>query len=186
MRKGQTSVPCCKLSAHGLTVVQLEFSKCDQYLLSCSRDRSWALFKRNSHDNLEFTRIKLVKDAHTRIIWGVSWSHDDAFFATASREKQKSVKVWTGVKDSTLESIGTLYSDLPEENPSATAIRFLPNFIHGNSYGLAVGLETGDINFWLHNSADKTWTLIYQVPIYYTHTSAVRRIKFNERYALTD
>ncbi len=29
LRKGQTSVPCCKLSAHNLTVVQLEFSKCD-------------------------------------------------------------------------------------------------------------------------------------------------------------
>ena len=105
LRKGQTSVPCCKLSAHNLTVVQLEFSKCDQYLLSCSRDRSWALFKRTKPDDLQFSLFKKVKDAHSRIIWGVSWSHDDAYFATASREKQKSVKVWQGIT-ATEDTIG--------------------------------------------------------------------------------
>jgi len=122
LRKGQTSVPSCKLSAHALTVVQLEFSKCDNYLLSCSRDRSWALFKRESPENLNFALLKKVKDAHTRIIWGISWSHDDQLFATASREKQKSVKVWHGLDD----KIGKIHSELPEENPSATAIRFFP------------------------------------------------------------
>jgi elongator complex protein 2 len=67
--------------------VQLEFSKCDSYLLSCSRDRSWALFKRSAPDELQFIMVKKLKDAHSRIIWGISWSHDDALFATASREK---------------------------------------------------------------------------------------------------
>jgi elongator complex protein 2 len=57
LRKGQTSVPCCKLTAHNLTVVQMEFSKCDTYLLSCSRDRSWALFKRNEPDQLQFSLV---------------------------------------------------------------------------------------------------------------------------------
>ena len=51
-----------------------------------------------------------MKDAHTRIIWGISWSHDDAFYATASREKLKSVKVWKGKGD----YIGTLSSEIPE------------------------------------------------------------------------
>ena len=97
LRKGQTSVPSCKLSAHTLTVVQLEFSKCDNYLLSCSRDRSWALFKRSQPEELQFTLLKKMKDAHLRIIWGVNWSHEDALFATASREKQKSVKLWHGI-----------------------------------------------------------------------------------------
>jgi elongator complex protein 2 len=40
------TVPTCKLAGFNLTVVQLEFSKCDQYLLACSRDRSWVLYKR--------------------------------------------------------------------------------------------------------------------------------------------
>lgn len=181
LSKGQqTSVPSCKLIAHNLTVVQLEFSKCDQYLLSCSRDRSWALFKRNDPTTLQFTLLKKLKDAHTRIIWGINWSHDDAFFATASREKQKSIKVWNGLTEGA--TIGELHSELPEENPSATAIRFFPGLHMNTSYGLVVGLESGDLLFWLLNSETKTWSKIYQVPTFYTHCGAVRRIKFNERY----
>ena len=183
LRKGQTSVPCCKLSAHNLTVVQLEFSKCDTYLLSCSRDRSWALFKRSTdNDLLQYTLTKKVKDAHSRIIWGVSWAHDDSLFATASREKQKSIKVWNGISSTDTESIGNLHSELPEENPSATAISFFPNLVRGN-YSLAIGLETGDVYFWTHEAAQKTWSKIYQIPLYYAHCSAVRRIRFNERYS---
>ena len=182
LRKGQTSVPSCKLSAHNLTVVQLEFSKCDQFLLSCSRDRSWALFKRNGPDDLQFTLYKKQKDAHSRIIWGINWSHDDVFFATASREKQKSVKVWQGISPD--KSIGELYSELPEENPSATAVRFFPNLIQkDNAYGLIVGLETGDMNIWSHLLSDKSWTKFYSIPCYLTHCLAVRRIKFNTRYS---
>ena len=67
-----------------------------------------------------------MKDAHTRIIWGITWSHDDAFFATASREKLKSVKVWKGTSQ---EDIGSLSSELPEQNSSATAIRFFPRLL---------------------------------------------------------
>jgi len=85
LTKTQVSVPTCRLSAHKLTVVQLEFSKNDQFLLSCGRDRILALFKRV--DQFKFEIVTKLKDAHSRIIWGISWSHDDAFYASASREK---------------------------------------------------------------------------------------------------
>ena len=124
--------------------------------------------------------FKKLKDAHSRIIWGISWSHDDALFATASREKHKSVKVWQGT--GTLDQIGELYNELPEENPSATAIRFFPSQLKG-AYALIVGLETGDLLIWSHNKESNTWMKLYQVPNFYTHCAAVRRIKFNKRYS---
>ena len=130
---------------------------------------------------MQFSLVKKLKDAHSRIIWGISWAHDDKFFATASREKQKSVKVWKGL-GAEEKDLGELYSELPEENPSATAISFFPSLLKDN-YGLVVGLESGDMNFWIHNLSDNSWCKIYQIPNYYTHCSAVRRIKFNSRYS---
>lgn len=161
LRKAGSSavVPVSKVAAHGLTVVQMEFSKDDLKLLSCSRDRQWCLFSRNSTDSFEFTLLKKVKDAHTRIIWGINWSHDDALFATASREKSKSVKVWNAIAD-----VGSLHSELPnDENPSATAVQFFPSKINKSSqYALLVGLESGDINIWALQ--DKVWMKLLSLP----------------------
>jgi elongator complex protein 2 len=39
----------------------------------------------------EYKLIAKLK-AHDRIIWSCSWSHDDAYLATGSRDKK--VKVW--------------------------------------------------------------------------------------------
>jgi WD40 repeat protein len=100
--------------------------------------------------------IKKVKDAHSRIIWGLSWSSDDSLFVTASREKQKSVKVWHGINSS---EVGVPHSELPEgENPSATAVRFFPNRVRGCE-ALIVGLETGNINVWIRET--EKWIRIF-------------------------
>jgi len=68
-----------------------------------------------------------MNEAHTRIIWALSWSHDDALFATASREKGKSIKVWKGFPE---EAIGAPHSELPSGKvPQATSIQFFPSKI---------------------------------------------------------
>lgn len=96
--KHQSSVPACKLSNQNhLTVVQMEFSKSDSHLLACSRDRQVLLFQRDSPDSFQFSLHHRMKEAHTRIIWALSWSHDDSLYATASRENKQSVKIWTGL-----------------------------------------------------------------------------------------
>jgi len=172
-------VPACRLTAHKLTVVQLEFSNNDQYLLSCSRDRQWSLFKRQEPDSFQFSLCMKEKDAHSRIIWGISWSHDDQLFATASREKNNSVKFWNGLVEDQ-SSIGKLHSDIPSEVPSATAVRFLPNFVK-KTYSVMVGLETGELSIWSMQKDTTTWNRILVLPLYLSHNSSVRRIKFNQR-----
>ena len=75
-----------------------------------------------------------------------------------------------------------MHSELPEENPSATAIRFFPSLVKGN-YALIVGLESGDLLLWNYDSLAKVWSKLYQVNQYLTHCATVRRIKFNLRYS---
>ena len=95
---------------------------------------------------MNFSLIKKMKDAHSRIIWGISWSHDDKLFATCSREKQKAVKIWHG-SDSDGE-IGSLHSELPANAASAsTAISFFPSYFGDTRY-LMIGLETGALMVW--------------------------------------
>ena len=174
LSKAQTTVPTCRLVCHKLTVVQLEFSKCNQYLVSCSRDRMWAIFKRQSGSTPQFELHQKIKDAHQRIIWGINWSHDDLLIATASREKQKSVKVWLGPTSQDQER---LHSELPTScAPSATAVRFFPKKVNG-TYCLLVGQETGELTAWLLSG--QNWEKVFTMPSYLNHAQSVRRIKFN-------
>ncbi|QQP40205.1 Putative elongator complex protein 2like [Caligus rogercresseyi] len=40
-----------RLMHHGLTVTAMEFSPCERYFLSGSRDRSWALYERDDNES---------------------------------------------------------------------------------------------------------------------------------------
>ena len=144
-----------------------------------SRDRQWCLFKRQAPDSFKFDLVHKEKDAHTRIIWGCSWAHDDSFFVTVSREKHDSVKLWTGVNQ-TSASPGQYVAKVPDSKaPSATAVSFFPSKIDGN-YAFVVGLESGAIQAWLTNTDPAAaWTLMFSFPDYWAHAQAVRRIKFN-------
>ncbi len=59
-----------RLSGHSLTVIQMEFSPCDNFLLTVSRDRTWSLFTRGIEN--KFTRIAYTDKStsvHQRLIW---------------------------------------------------------------------------------------------------------------------
>lgn len=46
----------------------------------------------STHTPPSFTLRQRVKVAHSRVLWGITWSHDDALLATASRDN--TVKLW--------------------------------------------------------------------------------------------
>ena len=123
------------LPGHALSVTQLAFSHDDAFLLSGSRDRAWCLYRRVGSGSAEAgaaaaaqaPRYELAHceaKAHERIVWGVAWAHDDAFFATASRDK--SVKVWA--RPAAADSAGAwrLHSTLAKLPDSATAVAWAP------------------------------------------------------------
>lgn len=111
---------------HRSTVTQLEFSHNDRYLLSVSRARTIAVFEideaglnsfiiRATHsppDTGDSVKVDLIAKSigHGRMIWTCSWSHDDRFFATGSRDVKtsnvsQSSLLAIGISSSTVESL---------------------------------------------------------------------------------
>lgn len=107
------------LSHHLLTVTSVEFSQDDKYVLSVSRDRTWALWQRDPEtvplpeqkvanvgemrdENKGAKLFDLVQTnkKHSRIVWDCCWVHfskpnDNYYFLTASRDK--SIRLWSNV-----------------------------------------------------------------------------------------
>lgn len=142
-----------QLQAHTLTVTQLCWSHNDDMLASCSRDRSFSVFRRiqarPSGGPDTFELIQRVKNAHTRILWGISWSPDDSILATGSRDE--TVKMWGVVKNSQNGSIAVedkpVFS-LPLFQSAVTCLSFSPASLSPSYHLLAIGLEDGSLCLW--------------------------------------
>ncbi|XP_078613417.1 elongator complex protein 2-like [Branchiostoma floridae x Branchiostoma japonicum] len=157
------------LENHSLTVTQLCFSHSGDMLLSVSRDRTWALFRRQPAEQADgelFRRIAYTDkktSVHTRIIWGCSWSHDDDYFATASRDKK--VVVW-GRRPDHSPAEGCLgefcaRSTTLDVGEAATAVDFAPVLTGSKGYCLAIGKESGTVVLYCWDPAGgkEDWTL---------------------------
>ncbi|KAJ2399923.1 Elongator subunit elp2 [Coemansia sp. RSA 2559] len=203
------------LAAHALTVTRLRFSPpaptADRYLLSVSRDRSWALYERQPHadpsrsaDGAEayvcatgpYRLVARQQKAHMRIVWDAAWAPDARFFATASRDK--TVKLWPA------EAKASVGDDAAKSKPvvlafpePVTAIDFLPALLATSSgapeYVLAAALESGRIFVLVGSGASgaalpAAWKPS-EVPRPQTHAAMVRRLAWRPcpgRGALTE
>lgn len=168
-----------RLRSHKLTVTQMKFSSDGNRLLSVSRDRRWTMFENKSKDDEANFELVASSDRHNgvheRIIWCCSWSHDDKFFATGSRDGK--VAVWSkseSIQENSLreyKSVATL--DLPSS--SVTAISFAQQNI-AEDYLLAVGLESGIIQ--LHKFDGKSFELLKTLNHSEAHHLCVNKLEF--------
>ncbi|XP_060597873.1 elongator complex protein 2-like [Ruditapes philippinarum] len=171
----------CVLEGHNLTVTQIVFSHSGEYILTVSRDRTWFLYKRKGADCPEsdplFSCIASVDKKtclHSRIIWSCCWSHDDKYFATASRDKK--VIVWQCPVGSDVTSTAVSKLELPD---SVTAIHSAPVFLHDGSYLFAVGLENGHILLYSWSLAEpSSWKHLTTLDNNTAHHMTVKRLKF--------
>eukprot|EP00798_Chlamydomonas_sp_ICE-L_P028012 gene28012-31109_t len=162
--------PVTQLQVHSLTVTHLSWSHDGVYLLACSRDRSCSLFQRSpvalaTEDpklDDDFTLLYRVKGAHARVIWGASWSPDDALLATGARDG--CVKIWRVGTTNTggAAEVGQggeappamqLALTLPVFPSAVTAVAFAECPMPVGASGeqgclLAVGLESGEVQVW--------------------------------------
>lgn len=168
-----------RLRTHKLTVTQMKFSSDSKRLLSVSRDRRWSLFENKAGgEEISFELIATTdrnNGVHERLIWTCSWSHDDKFFATGSRDGK--VAAWgksNVVGESSLkeyQSAGTL--DLPSS--SVTAVSFAEKSL-GEDYLVAVGLESGIIH--LYKFDGKSFELLRTLSHSEAHHACVNKLEF--------
>lgn len=160
------------LAKHRLTVTQLAFSPDDQYLLSVSRDRTWAIFIRNE-DNKGIT-YKLSDSStkketmHSRVIWSCVWLPDSTHFVTASRDK--TVAVWG------LTELGWCRKGLLNESDEVTAVA-ATSLKTSDCVVIATGLVGGDIHIRKYNSLESTFSSDV-MKVTHKHHDTVRRLEF--------
>ena len=147
-----------KLSSHQLTVTRIRFSSNDRYILSASRDRTWALFERqdltNNYKRVGFTNK--TNGIHSRIIWDIAFTHDFQYFCSVSRDK---TAVFWAIDSEQLDITSTLGPVKPCGKPlvlsdSITAVDIC-KLTFGDNYLIAFGLDNGNICIYFWNK----WTL---------------------------
>ena len=157
-----------KLDGCTLTIVQISFSPNDNFLLTVSRDRSWNIYikKDNSY---EF--YQNLKNAHKRIIWCCSWSFDEKYFITGSRDKF--ISIWTQDDKKKFKKFSTL-----ENKEPVTSIEFInKSFNNGDCYIFIVGFESGAISIGKFLVKDKKIEIIYNLNDFLVHGAKVNKIR---------
>lgn len=75
------------LGGHSLTITSVSFSRDDNRILSCSRDRGWRVFERKV-DGEGYVPLAGEEKAHARMVLDACWADErNDMFATASRDK---------------------------------------------------------------------------------------------------
>ena len=153
-----------------LTIVQISFSPNDNFMLTVSRDRSWNLYIKNNN-SYEF--LQNMKNAHKRIIWSCSWTLDEKFFATGSRDKF--INIWKKGEDNKFKK----YTNLEMKEP-VTAIEFIGK-IFGNKeneiYIFIAGLESGKIIIGKFEVNDKKIEILYEVNKFLENGAKTQKIR---------
>ena len=158
-----------KLEGHKMTIANIQFSPNDNYILTCSRDRSWCLFKKNIIDNnIDYELYQSEKNAHERIIWSCSWGFNEKIFVTGSRDKY--ISIW---EEDNLKFTKTSSILMKEAVTCVDVVKY--NF--GNKFIIFSGLEDGTLNILLFNNENKEVKIIYDWNIFLQFGKCVKKIQ---------
>ena len=154
----------------------MQFSKCDQWLVSVSRDRCVGVWQRNTETNLFEKRT--IQSVHSRLIFCANFTHDSKFIITGSRDK--SIKIWKLVPEAEGDAVIENMLQKKFKTP-VTAVTFARDFLSEENkaaelYTLWIGFETGLIECYTFNGATGELNLLGSVNKNHTHSKRINRI----------
>ncbi|KAJ9104212.1 hypothetical protein QFC19_004029 [Naganishia cerealis] len=160
------------LAGHTLTITKIVFSPDGQFILSCSRDRTWRLFRKKEGE-LGFEPVAAEKP-HARIIWDCTFSPDSSYFVTAARDKQ--FKLWRKASNSgdKWELTATV-----KGKEAATAVNLIRDDEHQRDL-LAVGYEDGTIEIHAVSANGTTVERLFVIPQQYAHVEQINRLAWRK------
>ncbi|MCL4137314.1 UNVERIFIED_CONTAM: hypothetical protein GTU68_000968 [Idotea baltica] len=167
------------LSYHRLSVTQIQFSDCDRFILSVSRDRSWAVFERGPENafSLKFESGSLSKKSHhSRIIWSCAWVPRSLHFVTGSRDK--TVAVWRPVCDGEGRVTSWDRGAVINVNEEVVAVA-VERVAQEQKWLIAIGCANGSLLTKLFDDASNA--VLESSEIEVPHRKSVRRLQFRPR-----
>uniref|UniRef100_A0A0K0F9C4 Elongator complex protein 2 n=1 Tax=Strongyloides venezuelensis TaxID=75913 RepID=A0A0K0F9C4_STRVS len=154
-----------ELICHQLTVVGIKFSHSGNYLLTCSRDRTWSIFKKENNDGAKWRLLARPEsnspNNHTRIIWYCDWAPNDQYFVTVGRDKK--FIVWKFDNE-----VVTLVKSYLHSEP-ITSIAVCPF----DSSIIVIGLESGKVEVWKFDGNNLECMISKRL-----HGKTIKRLRF--------
>eukprot|EP01034_Spumella_vulgaris_P028955 gene28953-35916_t len=171
-----------RLAGHESTVVTVKFSPDNKYLASSGKDRALCLYQHNPSGKT-FNHVVYKKNAHKRIVWGVSWTPDSSKLLTVSRDGF--CKVWV-VNTTTTSSedyqevldLECIHTFSPFEGTAVTALDIRVPEDGSDGWLVAFGAENGDLQVSKLSADGKASTLLKKIDSLYCHGATVRCIKW--------
>lgn len=132
-------------------------------------DRGWCLYYKTESLSNPYTVYQKFPEAHKRIIWSCSWTPEENYFVTGSRDC--SIKIWGKNENSQFLEVATKEFKTP-----VTAVNFIQKTFY-NLYYLIIGFENGSIKIMTFNRNNNEISDYLDIHEHLAHGSTVKRIK---------